>query len=84
MNVVYEQQSWEGEIIDGKGYRQGQGRGEALQAIPRTMQVVLGGRIPSYRPGGWWRAGGHRRRQSVRVEALALAITYIPPQGVLR
>jgi len=44
MAIIYEQQSWEGEIVKERDMKQGR---KASQAIPRSMETVLGGRRPS-------------------------------------
>jgi len=40
MAVIYEQQRWDGEIIDER---------DAKQAIPHTMETVVGGCRPTHR-----------------------------------
>ena len=46
--VIYEQQSWQGEIIREKNVKQG---AEGSQAIPDKLETVLGGRRPAHRAG---------------------------------
>lgn len=63
--VIYEQQSWEGQIIDGRDMKQGR---EAPQAIPRTMETVLGGLRPSHRAGVGGKLEGE---ESLKTQALS-------------
>lgn len=60
MAVVYEQQSWEGEIVEEMDVKQR--TREAPQPIPRSMETVLGGWTPTYRAGVGAKLEGQKRR----------------------